>query len=157
MFVSSGSLSELHVESLSSVTYADVTPGALLVEGNSTARELTGTAPRMDFPHGWPVAKPVQIDVTGNPGDMWIIFASAAKGWSEPAIGVDMIFLLDPTATPALAAGVIPSEGPFELAFPVPDLPAPYWGHGFPMQLVTIDPAMLRGRFGNVRDVIVLP
>ena len=55
------------------------------------------------------------------------------------------------------AGGVLPLAGNYSLEFTVPDLPAVVWGMGFPMQLVTLNPTMARGRFGNVRDVIVLP
>jgi hypothetical protein len=154
-FVSAGSIDRLVVQTGSTITHAGVTPGSTTTDPGARTIPLSGTMPNLMFPIAAAAEKTVTTAIRGDAGSAYVVLLGFGKAFLDLSGGglIDMVMLVDANLL-ILHAGAIPLGGLDEVGLQLP-ADTQLWGLHVPLQGLTLTPT--RGRFTNVRDLVIMP
>jgi hypothetical protein len=157
VYLSRGSVDELHVGTGSRVTYCAVVPGSLVVTGGATTDPLAGGMPNLAVRGALHAEKVYPLLVEADPGTFYAVMYSLRRDFVDltPVFPIDMVLLLDQSLTLLGFTGLMGPTGVDNLAVSVPPAQTG-WGFSIPLQVLGFN-TLGNGRMGAGRDVLFLP
>ncbi|MEZ5966463.1 MAG: hypothetical protein R3F56_21685 [Planctomycetota bacterium] len=153
--VASSGLAAIDASQASRLVHAATTTGAITRDPTSVVIGQAGASAVLDMAPAWPAGTLQTLAVgQGGGGHLFTLLLGSAHDYLDlsAALPLDMVLLLAPTSLVALPGGVLGATGSFRLTLPVPAGPQNA-GLALQLQLQTLDPVTLQGRFAEVRQV----
>jgi len=156
--VSSCDLGVVSVTQGSRFVHAATTATSITPDATSTVTAKAGPSAILDSPAAWPSATTQSLHVSeGGIGHLYGLLLGTTHDYVDLSalLPVDMVLLLSPSTAIALPGGVLDNGGSAALAVPGPPDAASV-GFAIQLQIYTLDPGTLRGRFAELRQVLLL-
>ncbi len=137
---------------------AEATWTSLTTDASSTLTPRTGTFPRLDASAAWPSGTTQNVAVRrGGAGFAYgLLLGASHEYWDLSGfLPYDMVLLLPLTALTVVATGVLDSSGAQSVSIPAPR-DSSLVGQSVQLQPIVLDLTTVTGRFGEVRQVVLL-
>jgi hypothetical protein len=155
IYLSRSTSNAVDVQSGSTVTLCEVTPGSLTSAPGTTVNQLAGVMPNLTMKPVWAGEKGVPFTVTAPSGTFFAVVFSLRRDFVDlsPVFPIDMVLLVDHTLLSTAMSGL--SAGTFSSTITAPGVVVG-WGQSLPLQMLTLD-AVATGRMGTSLDVVFVP
>jgi len=158
VYASGCSVPSLQVANGSRLVGASTVVGTQSVDPTSSATALAGSVPTLASPATLVVQQLATLTINSDPFDFYVLFVGGPRSFVDLSflLPIDMVLLLDPAASVNAASGLANAAGVVDLPIRSPDIPG-VWGLSLGLQVVVMHTTTLTGRWGGVRDLVIVP